>query len=211
MTATERRPGAPGRRARPPRGPGESRLLNAAVGLVLVGAAIGLQSMDLSHNEYTAPLTYTGELGKDIDATRFVVRVNSVTAAKAVQHLSDTVKTDHLFLIVNVSAKSKLQPYKLGPAMLLTADGKKFSTTDRVDSSISITSKWVQPDIWARGPYFFEVPASALPGARVVVGLPPTALIEPYQPEAEIDLALDEAAARKLAGSAQDVHSTDAK
>ncbi|TXK35678.1 hypothetical protein [Nonomuraea sp. C10] len=211
MTATARRPEAPEAPGRRSGRRGGSRLLNAAVGLVLLGAAIGLQSLDLSHNEYSAPLTYLGGKGENVDATRFVVRLNSVTAAKSIRHLSDTLKTDRLFLVVDVSAKSKLKPYKLGPAVLLTTDGKKFSATDRIDSSATASAKWVQPDIWAGGSYFFEVPASVLAGARLVVGLPPTALVEPYQPEAEIDLALDEAAARKLVGSAQDVYSTAEK
>ncbi|MFG1941546.1 hypothetical protein [Nonomuraea sp. NPDC048826] len=211
MTATARRPDAPGRRDRSSRKRGESRLLNAAVGLVLLGAAIGVQSLDLTHNEYTAPLTYVGEQGEDVDTTRLVVRLNSVTAAKSIQHLTKTIKTDQVFLVVDVSAKSKRKPYKLGPATLLTADGRRFSATDRVDDSATVTAEYAQPEIWTRGPYFFEVPPSVLPGSRVVIGLPPSVLVEPYEPEAEIDLALDEAAARKLTDSAEAVYSTAGK
>ncbi|MEV4103516.1 hypothetical protein AB0J42_24935 [Nonomuraea sp. NPDC049649] len=209
MTATAERPVAP---ARPPgRKRGESRLLNAAAGLVLLGAAIGVQSLDMNHNEYRAPLTYVGGRGQDVDATRFTVRLNSVTAAKSIQHGAQTHLTDDVFLVLSMSAKSKLQPYKLGPAVLLTADGRKFAATDRIDRTATMAQKWVQPDIWASGPYFFEVPASVLAGARVVVGLPPTALVEPYQPEAEIDLGLDEAGARDLVRSAEAVYSTAEK
>ena len=200
---------APARRGT--RGRGESRLLNAAVGIVLLGAAVGVQSLDMTYNEYKAPLTYIGGQGEDVYAGRFTVRLKSVTVAKAVEHAEKTVRTDHLFLIADLSAKSKHKPHRLGSATLLTEDGRKFSATDRIDNGATITSKWVQPDIWVSGRYFFEVPPSALPGARLIVGMQAKALVEPYEPEVELDLGMDEATADKLVKSPQDVYSTAAR
>ncbi|MEO3797082.1 hypothetical protein ABGB14_43365 [Nonomuraea sp. B10E15] len=215
MTDTQQRSSAPparrGRRAgrRPA---GTSRLLSALVGLALAGAAIMLQTAYLDEGELNLPLTYVGDKGEDVDAKRFTVRVDSYVSAKSIQNDSnETIGTDHLFLVVNASAKSSLKPYKLGQPVLMTEDGKKFSATDRVDSSQTLSNVWVQPDIWVSGRYFFEVPASALPGARVVFAMPQTFIVESYQPEVEVDLGLDEAAARKLAASPQDVFSTAKK
>ncbi|GGO68334.1 hypothetical protein [Nonomuraea cavernae] len=208
MTATEQRPpAAPARRGRRPgRGSGGSRLLNGAIGLLLVAGAVGLQGLHLSENDYTAPLTYTGDKGANVDAGRFTVRLNSFAVAKAIRSSSKTVTTDNLFLIVNASAKSSLKPYHLGQPVLLTGDERRFAATDRVDSGSTLAAAWVQPDIWVTGAFFFEVPASVLPGARIVFGLPPSALVEPYQPEVEVDLGLDEEGARKLAAQPQDVY-----
>ncbi|MEU8251289.1 hypothetical protein [Nonomuraea sp. NPDC048916] len=209
MTATEQRsPEVPARRGgRTGRGGRASRLLNGIVGLLLVGGAIGLQTLRLSENDYTAPLTYVGDKGEDVDAGRFTIRLNSFAAAKAIRSSSETIATDHLFLVVNVSAKSSLKPYHLGQPALLTGDGRRFAATDRVDSGSTLAATWVQPDIWVTGSFFFEVPAPVLPGARVVFGLPPSVVVEPYRPEVEVDLGLDEAAARKLAAAPQDVYS----
>ncbi|MFD2356065.1 hypothetical protein ACFSTC_52605 [Nonomuraea ferruginea] len=162
MTATARRPEAPEAPGQRSGRRGGSRLLNAAVGLVLLGAAIGLQSLDLSHNEYSAPLTYLGGKGENVDATRFVVRLNSVTAAKSIRHLSDTLKTDRLFLVVDVSAKSKLKPYKLGLGR--AADRRRQEVLrHRPDRQFGHRQRQVgAARHLGRGSYFFEVPASVL-------------------------------------------------
>ncbi|MEU8320460.1 hypothetical protein AB0C33_19060 [Nonomuraea sp. NPDC048881] len=214
MTATQprssavpERPERPGRRAG--RGPGGgSKVLNACAGLLLAAAAVGLQTFHLTANEASARVTYTGAKGEDVDARRFTVRLDSFLAAKTIQNSDETITTDNLFLVVNASARSSLKPYHLGQPQLLTADGKKFTATDRVASTLTLANTWVQPDIWVSGRFFFEVPSSALPGARVVFGLPAEMLVEPFQPEVEIDLGLDEEAARKLAASPQAVYST---
>ncbi|MDR8407227.1 hypothetical protein MTP10_00550 [Nonomuraea sp. 3-1Str] len=189
-------------------GRGGSRALNALLGLLLAGGAVGLQTLALTENDTGAPLTYTGDKGQDVDARRFHVRLDSFTVTRAIQTRStETVETDNLFLVVNAAAKSSLKPYHLGQPTLLTADGHRFDATDRVDGTLTMAATWVQPDIWVTGRFFFEVPASALPGAKVVFGLPPSVVVEPYQPEVEIDLGLDEKAARDLAAKPQDVYS----
>ncbi|MGW0807612.1 hypothetical protein [Nonomuraea sp. NPDC002799] len=216
MTATEPRTSVvPGtrrdRRAGRRGGGGGTRLLGVVAGLLLVAAAIGVQALRLTDEQRSAPLTYAGAKGEIVDAKRFTVRLDAFTAARSIQDGSQTIGTDQLFLIVSVSAKSSLKPYHLGQPVLLTADGKKFDATDRVDTGVTMSTTWVQPDIWVSGRFYFEVPPSALPGARVVFGLPPSVLVESYQPEVEVDLGLDEAAAGKLAAAPQDVYSTAKK
>ncbi|MFC5822617.1 hypothetical protein [Nonomuraea insulae] len=184
-----------------------SRLLSVVVGLVLLGGAVWLQTLRLGEGGLNSPLTYTGVKGEEVDARRFTLKLDSFSTARSIQNYTTTIGTDNLFLIVNATAKSSLKPYHLGPPVLLTEDGKRFDATDRVDNAVVMSNVWVQPDIWVSGRFVFEVPASALPGARVVFRLPPSFLVESYQPEVEIDLGLDEAAARKLADSPQAVYS----
>ncbi|WP_188195430.1 hypothetical protein [Nonomuraea sp. SYSU D8015] len=181
--------------------------------MLLVGGAMGMQTLHLSDSEFGDPLVYSGAKGEAVDARRFSVKLESVAVAKSIKSSTKTVETDHLFLVVDVAAKSSLKPYHLKEPVLVTGDGKKFDATDRVDNSLTLSRKWVQPDIWTRGRFFFEVPASALAGASVRFRLPgaSSVLVEPYRPEAEIDLGLDEDAARKLAASPQAVYSTDKK
>lgn len=204
MTATEHRPPLPDRGGRKR---GGSRLLNALVGLSLAGGAIGLQTFHLNANAADAPLTYLGGKGRQVDAKRFAVRLNSFAVAKAIENSGKTIQADHLFLIIDASAMSSTEPLHLGQPVLLTTDGKRFSVTDVLGGVTTLTDRWVQPGIWTNGFSYFEVPASALPGARIVITLPPAAVTEPYQPEVEIDLGLDEAAARKLAAVPQSLYS----
>ncbi|MFF4619255.1 hypothetical protein [Nonomuraea jabiensis] len=214
MTATQQRStvadGRRGRRAG--RGPGiGTRLLSGAVGLVLLGGAVWLQTLHMAEGEITDPITYTGAKGEVVDARRFSLRLDSFLAAKSIQSGSQTIGTDNLFLVVNVTAKSSLKPYHLGQPELLTADGKRFDATDRVNDDLTMAMSWVQPDIWKSGRFFFEVPSSELAGAHVVFGLNKEVIVEPYKPEVEVDLGLDDEGARKLAASPQDVYSTDQK
>ncbi|MFI7134926.1 hypothetical protein ACIBQ1_55330 [Nonomuraea sp. NPDC050153] len=214
MTVTQQRSTvAPGRRSRRAgRGQGiGARLLSVIVGLVLLGGAVWLQTLHMTEGEISDPLTYTGAKGEIVDARRFSLRLDSIVAAKSIQSSMTTIGTDGVFLIVNVSARSSLKPYHLAQPVLLTADGKRFDATDRVNNDLTMAMSWMQPDIWRSGRFFFEVPPSALPGAHVEFGLNEGFVVEPYQPEVEVDLGLDDEGARKLVASPQDVYSTDKK
>ncbi len=188
-----------------------TKALAALAGVALIAVAMWVQSFHLSELETSDPLVYSGAKGETVDARRFSVRLENFVAAKSIKSGDKTLQTDQIFLILTVKATSALKPYHLGEPVLTTAEGKKFAATDRVDNSLSLASKWVQPDIWRAGQSFFEVPPSALAGATVTYALPGSFLVESYQPEIEIDLGLDEEGARKLATSAQAVYSTDKK
>ncbi|MEV6159270.1 hypothetical protein AB0L53_53950 [Nonomuraea sp. NPDC052129] len=204
MTATaSRRP--PGRRSRARR-QGGSRVLGALVGLVLLGGAVGLQTRNLTPNEMDAPITTVGAKGQEVNTGRFAVRVNSVAVARAVQGASGKVETEQLFLIVQASATSATKPIHLGTPALLTSDGVSYDATDKIEASETLANPWVQPGFWVSGNFVFEIPASALEGARVVFKLPGSALVEPFEPEAEVDLGLDGPAAAQLKSAPSDVY-----
>jgi hypothetical protein len=204
MTATaSRRP--PGRRSRARR-PGGSRVLGALVGLVLLGGAVGLQTRNLTPNEMDAPITTVGAKGQEVNAGRFAVRVNSVAVARAVQGATGKVETEQLFLIVQTSATSATKPMHLGTPALLTPDGVSYDATDKIEPSETLANPWIQPGFWVSGNFVFEIPASALEGARVVFKLTGSALVEPFEPEAEVDLGIDGPAAAQLKSAPSDVY-----
>lgn len=207
MTATEQRIAPPrraGRAERPRRG---SRVVSAFAGLALAAAAVGLQSLALTPNEISAPITSVGDKGKEVSAGRFSARVDSVSSARQVRTETKTVPAEQFFLVVGASATAAREPMHLGKAVLLTADGTSFEATDKVNSARLLDQPWVQPGFWVSGFFVFEVPASALEGAHIVFRLPDTALVEPFEPEVEVDLGIDEAAAKQLSSAPQDVHS----
>ncbi|MEU7861100.1 hypothetical protein [Nonomuraea sp. NPDC049141] len=204
MTATaSRRPRGRGSRSRRP---GGSRVLGALAGLVLLGGAVGLQTLNPTPNEIDAPITTVGAKGQDVNAGRFAVRVNSVASARAVQGAAGKVETEQLFLVVQASATSDTKPMHLGTPALLTPDGVAYDATDKIESSETLANPWVQPGFWVNGYFVFEIPPSALEGARVVFKLPGTALVEPFEPEVEVDLGIDGPAAARLKSAPSDVY-----
>jgi hypothetical protein len=207
---TVRRPEGARRR---PATPGGRRALQGLIGVVLVALAVYTQTFKMTTEDSVMPLTSKGAIGQAVTTTRFSARVDSVTAAHSVKFPDAAsrpveVKTDALFLVVKVSATVPKEPLKLAkltPPVLLTADGRRYNPTDKVDESSTLFQKWIQPGWWATGVLVYEVPRDALAGAQFVF-LPPTGLIvvDALLPEAQIDLGLDQAAADRLASQAAD-------
>ncbi|GAA2689852.1 hypothetical protein [Nonomuraea recticatena] len=209
MTATDQRRSAPPRQSRrAPRG-GGSKVLNALLGLALAGGAIGLQTLMLTNEDLAAPLTYTGALKEDVNAGRFSARVDSITSARAIDTGEKTIEAgkDQVFVVIQASATVPKEPLHLEPAELLTGEGQRYAATDRIEKAKTLGNPWIQPGWWASGPFFFEVPASALPGARAVFSIPTNMFYgEPHLPEVEVDLGLDDAAAQRLFTAPEDVY-----
>ncbi|MFE3454831.1 hypothetical protein ACFXJ8_38505 [Nonomuraea sp. NPDC059194] len=180
-------------------------MLNAVIGLALAGGAIGIQTLMLGSRELDAPLTYTGSVKDDVETARFSARVDGVSSARAIQTKDKTIEAgkDQVFLVVRAAATVPKEPQHLKPAELITDDGKRFTASDRIEKSKTLAHPWIQPGWWMSGLFVFEVPASALPGARAVFSLP---IYEPHPPEVEIDLGLDDAAAQRLFTAPEDVY-----
>jgi hypothetical protein len=207
MTATQQRTVAPrrARRQQSRRGFG-TVVLNTVVGLVLASGAVALQTLALSQEQQDARLTYAGAKDQTVNAQRFSVRVKKVSSAKAVKSLDKTVPTDLLFLVVEAEATVPKQPLHLAQPTLHAADGKVYLATDKVDKSHTLANPWIQPGWWTTGRFVFEVPPSALAGAKVVFLLPGGGLYpEPLQPEAQVDLGIDQAAAKQLVSAPADL------
>ncbi|MFI6501996.1 hypothetical protein [Nonomuraea typhae] len=207
MTATEPRSARPRRSRRSDRPRRGSRVVNAVAGLALAAAAVGVQRVALTPNEISAPIASVGGKGQEVSAGRFSARVDSFASARHVQTETKTVPAEQLFLVVQAAGTSSREPMHFGKPLLRTPGGTSFEATDKVDSARLLTKPWVQPGFWVSGFFVFEVPASALEGARVVFRLPTSALVEPFKPEVEVDLGIDEAAAKQLSSAPQDVYS----
>ncbi|GLW96433.1 DUF4352 domain-containing protein [Microtetraspora sp. NBRC 16547] len=193
-----------------------SRVVGIVVGLALAAAAVYAQTFTLSYEQRSSPLTVKGSAGELVETNRFSVKVTSVTAAHAVD-TKDTrgevvkVETSNLFLVVNVTATTPKEPMQLGtlqPPVLLTADGRRYKPTDKVDDSLTIFNKIIQPGLWSSGVLVFEVPEEALPGAGLVVSPPQGVIVvDTFAPEAEIDLGLSGDALTRLTSHAEELHS----
>ena len=191
-----------------PRGGGVTRLLGVVLGLALAGGAVWVQSIALDSTAMGAPLTYVGRVGGEVDGGRFSMKVTSVETAALIETPERPVETDQLFLIIGASGTVPAEPLKLPPPTLLTADGLKFRATDRIPATTTLANRWLQPGFWNDGLFIFEIPPSALPGARVIFEIPTSALYgDPVMPEIEIDLGLTKSAVDQLTSTPQDVYS----
>ncbi|MFI9556211.1 hypothetical protein [Nonomuraea endophytica] len=211
MTATDQRPAASRRRRAPARG-GGSKVLGAVVGLALAAAAVGLQTLGLSADEMSMPLASAGDKGEEVGTGRFTIRVDGVKTAKSIRVADKTAVTGNVFLVVETSATVPQEPLKIRPPELVADDGRRFDTTDKVDRSKTLANVWSQPGWWTSGVFVFDVPADALAGAKASFVAPTNAFYsEPMLPAAEVDLGIDEAAAKQLAAAPQDVYTLGEK
>ncbi|MFF0578413.1 hypothetical protein [Streptosporangium saharense] len=202
---------ARGRRRAPSRPRRWQRPVGLVAGLAFAVAAVWAQTFAYTRDDRGAPLTWTGGVGDEVRASRVWVQAKAVHAAKAIEvpgtsGKPQTATTTGIFLIVDLAAQATREPQKVVWLEVLTADGHRYASTDRVPETQTIKQFFVQPGWWVSGPAVFELPVSQLAGARIVVSSVRGFIVEPSLPEVEIDLGLDEAGAARLVSEAKDVY-----
>ncbi|WP_436761319.1 hypothetical protein [Streptosporangium sp. V21-05] len=216
----ETSPSRPGSRSRsgPParRGttapPSRWRTAGAVLaGIALAASAVGLQAFRSGIADHDAPLTSTGDINEEVTGSRISARIKAVHAAKAIAAPKpggerERVTAKGIFVIVEVGATATWEPQQLGPPRLLTGGGHRYVASDRVDRTLTITNPYIQPGWWTEGVTVFEIPPAELPDSRILIAPSSGFIVEPNGPEIEIDLGLDEAAARRLTSTAKDVY-----
>ncbi|WP_440099853.1 hypothetical protein [Streptosporangium sp. H16] len=205
------RSGAPARR-RTTAPPSRWRAAGAVLaGIALAASAVGLQAFGSGIADHDAPLTSTGDINEEVTGSRISARVKAVHAAKAIAAKNaggeqKRVTAKGIFIIVEVGATATWEPQQLGPPRLLTGGGHRYVASDRVDQMSTITHPYIQPGWWTEGVTVFEIPPGELPDSRILLAPSSGFIVEPNGPEIEIDLGLDEAAARRLTSTAKDVY-----
>ncbi|MEV4454914.1 DUF4352 domain-containing protein [Microbispora sp. NPDC049633] len=217
VTQAERRTPRRAAARKPPRRGLMRRVGAGLAGIALAAAAVyAQQNFSMSFEQRVSYLTYKGRAGETVETKRFAVKVLSVKAARAVDTTDYSnkvteVATSNLFLLVDVSATSTREPFrlsKLGPPVLLTADGRRYQPTDKVNETLTLFNRYIQPGFWSSGLLVFEVPKDAVAGANLVFIPPVSPLVsDNYAPEAQIDLGLSGGAADRLISQAEDHHS----
>ncbi|WP_214325329.1 hypothetical protein [Nonomuraea sediminis] len=211
MTAVQQQVTAPGRGQRKGgRRSAGSVVLNTVLGLALAAGAVSLQTLAMSADDMDSRLTYSGAKGQEVNAGRFAVKVKGVSSAKQIRTFDKTVPTDQIFLVVDAEATVPKTPLNLAAPVLLTADGRRFAGSDKVNSTLSGVP--IQPGWWTPGVFIFEVPVDALAGAKAVISPQGSALYgEPLMPEAQVDLGIDDATAKRLASAPAEVYTPGEK
>lgn len=211
MTAVQQQMTAPGRGQRKSgRRSAGSVVLNTVLGLALAAGAVSLQTLALSPDDMGSRLTYSGAKGQEVNAGRFAVKVKGISTAKQIRTFDKTVPTDEIFLVLDTEATVPKTPLNLASPTLLAADGRRFAGSDKVNSTLAGVP--IQPGWWTPGVLIFEVPVDALAGAKAVIAPQGSALYgEPLMPEAQVDLGIDDASAKRLASAPAEVYALGEK
>ncbi|MEU8207007.1 hypothetical protein [Streptosporangium sp. NPDC049046] len=180
-------------------------------GITLAASAVGLQAFGSEAADHDAPLTSTGAFNEEVTGSRISARVKAVYAAKAIATRKasgeqERVTAKGIFVIVEVGATATWEPQRFGPPRLLTAGGRRYVASDRVDQTLTVTHPYLQPGWWTEGVTVFEIPPGELPDSRILLAPSSGFIVEPNGPQIEIDLGLDETAARQLTFTAKDVY-----
>lgn len=144
----------------------------------LLAAAALLLAMRETLPNYDArvgPIVERGSTGEFVHGRRFAARVDAVTAATQlrVARTGDALEqrdTSGTWLIVQASAMALREPLVMGSAAILTRDGRRYDSTDRLYSAPGqLTARELQPGVASQGLLIFELPADAVAGSTLVL------------------------------------------
>jgi hypothetical protein len=180
------------------------RIGAAVVGVALLGVAMVLYTIkpDLEAGVLD-PIRTTGPIGKEITTPAFSVKATRVDVAKSLKSAGTfddgkIVRTDGIFVIVQLQAKSNEKPFLMNLTNLETPGGFSFRTTDRT-GTIGTDPK-LEPLIWSKFALTFEIPKNRLAGARLT--LRDLSLLPQLTSEAAVDLDISTAKAATLINGA---------
>lgn len=193
------------------------RAAGVITGLAFAATAVwaNAHSPDDYDHRY-APLATIGHVGEPVTTGGFTVKVERVTTAASVSSGDQgVIRPDGIFVIVTVSATSRRRPLQLSTALLRTADGREYRETVKSvtpPDADTLDAVVLSPELWRRGVFVFEIPPSRLAGSTLLVsdrspnekdppdGFPPYGF--ELTAQADIDLGIDEARARRLVADA---------
>lgn len=183
------------------------RVASGAVMIALLAAAMLVYSMhERDYDKAYAPLMKYGDVGQDVNAGPFSVRVDKVTIARSVVQaaygdVEPPLRTapNAVFVVVDGREMAATDGTKLEHVVLRGSDGTEYGLSGK-GTSDKFTDSIAQPGYWISGSWLFEVPRSALAGLHLQVGnqtendVPhevfPHLGFE-FSPAADVDLGLD--------------------
>lgn len=155
------------------------------------------------------PIPNHGTVGHVVSNRVFSVVVDRVDVARSLASDSRSgggttaTPTPGIFLVVYLRARSRREPLRLGHVRLTTRDGLHYAESGRV-SVFTRNSDTVEPMLWTKATYLFELPKDRLAGLHLIVGQ--SDLVDQLSAEADIDLRISGDAARRLLAHPADAY-----
>lgn len=180
------------------------------IGAMVLGVALLVVAMVLYtikpdlEAEALDPIRTTGPVGEEINTPAFSVKATRVDVAKSLKSASilstETVRTNGIFVIVQLQARSNREPFLMNLTNLEAPGGFSFQDTDRTGAFGADAE--LEPLIWSKAVVTFEIPKNRLAGAKVV--LRDLDLLPQLSSEIAVDLGIsDDRAAELIRGAAE--------
>lgn len=180
------------------------RLATVLLGLLLLVGIFVVVHVTPEDSDMLNPIPRYGEIGEAVDTGGFTLTVHHVRVAYALASGDDIfdppppLETDGIWVVITATVVGEWGPTTYSTAWLETADGTRYASSRRVESSVTLTEDFHPgPGIARRGQIVFEIPEDRLAGA--VLHLERTGAADRrLGPEAVVDLGIDEAEAKRL-------------
>ena len=179
------------------------RALVAVACAALLVALVAANRLIPAYERTVRPLGTTGTTGQRVHTNAFDITVDRVTVGRSLADkdgLGDKPEhTPGVFVLVWADLTGVDRPVTLDTAYLRTADGRRYDTTDAMGFG-ALNEVGTEAGLTRYGPIAFELPPDRLAGARLVVA--PDGGENRLGAQADVDLRLSAAAARRLVAQA---------
>jgi hypothetical protein len=144
-----------------------SRLASTVLFIAVLAAGYGIATITPDLAAEHRPFLIGGNLSEPIQTRLFEVKVtgvkfgSSVKVAGSLSAKPSPLATGGVWVLIHVKFSANSKPTRINYAALVSADGRTFLATDRVDQKIVIGGRELQPGIPAEGDALFEIPKSA--------------------------------------------------
>jgi hypothetical protein len=200
------------------------RALSLVLAVALAAAAVALQGARWSYDRAYGPFVTNGRIGRTVTEPRFTLQVEQVQTARTIRvpegpygTKPQIIPAGGIFVVVIATVAARRSPVYVASARLHTRYGDYY-TTDKLGGGLlsqpvvtPLSYVRFEPGMPRRGVYLFDVPATALAGARLYVSDRDTEIArfgfyrnDPvrFSDEVHIDLGISAADAVRLAREA---------
>lgn len=144
-----------------------SRLASTLLFIAVLAAGYAITTITPDLAAEHRPFIIGGNLSEPIDTRLFEVKVtgvkfaSSVKAAGSLGATRPALTSGGVWVLIHVRFSAHSKPARINYAALVSADGRTFVATDRVEQKIVVGGRELQPGIPAEGDVLFEIPKSA--------------------------------------------------
>lgn len=158
----------------------------SAIAILVALGSWGVMWLPTADRATQTPFERPGQLGQWVKLRTGEVKVTGVELTTEVHVLGNVVTTEDLWLVVHLQVQPSSEPLALPPLLLKDASGRTFGD----DVMLRGTCRQAQPGLITTCSQLLEIPADALPGARLWIPATTDASRVPDD-VAVIDLNLD--------------------
>ncbi|MFC7242455.1 hypothetical protein ACFQO7_08165 [Catellatospora aurea] len=137
--------------------------------LAALAAAQAVQTAEPTLNDARRPFPVVGQVGEDVHARTFTVRVQQVRCAAALKIGEHVLDTQGVWIVAKLRVGARSEPTSIAYAAARDAADRVFQTTDRVSLDLVTGGLTMQPGLPYEGEIAIEVPTAAAGGLTLLL------------------------------------------